>query len=688
MGIKRWRVAQHDESAASKLAGELGLPVPAAALMLTRGIDSPEKAASLSARPDFVDPFLIPGIREAAGRITQALDRFEKIAVYGDYDADGVTATAMLYSYLESCGGDVVYYIPEREGEGYGLNCGAVDALAAQGVKLIVTVDNGISSVEEVAYANSLGIETVVTDHHRPRQVLPEACAVADPYLAGEDECPFRDYAGVGVAFKLITALESADCDTEGLLENYADLLAIGTVGDIVPLKGENRDFVRAGLELLPRTDRPGLRALIEQAGLEGRSLTSENVAYVLVPRINAAGRIGSPDRAVRLLVSESSEEAGDLSAQICADNDCRRQIENEIYVQVLEKLATHPALALDRVIVVDGEDWHHGVIGIVAARVTERFGKPCIIVSCTGEEARGSGRSVEGFSLFDAVCSCAELLLKFGGHPMAAGLSLPVENVALFREKINAYAASLGCPMPVPVLRVDCLLNPEDFTVELPESIRYLEPFGTGNPEPMFGFAGGVISEIAPVGGGKHLRVSVKKKNYTIRCMKFRTTLEEFPYRIGDPVDLAVRLEAREYAGRMTLSVIICDMKRSGSDQNSWIAGRAFYERLRRGEPLTPDEAEKMVPTREEFAGLYRWLRSESGFSGLPEDFLPRLPEPGMSLEKFLTALDVFAEKKLIRLERNPDTYQVRLLPCSEKVSLADAGPMVSLNHYIKAGE
>ncbi len=688
MSIKRWRVAQHDGSAASKLAGELGIPVPVAALMLTRGIDSPEKAAALSARPEFADPFLLPGIREAAQRVTQALDRFEKIAVYGDYDADGVTATAMLYSYLESCGGDVVYYIPEREGEGYGLNCGAVDALAALGVKLIVTVDNGISSVEEIAYANRLGLETVVTDHHRPREVLPEACAVADPYLADESECPFRDYAGVGVAFKLITAMEGPDCDIEGLLENYADLLTIGTVGDVVPLTGENRDFVRAGLELLPRTDRPGLKALIEQAGLEGRTLTAENVAFILVPRINATGRIGSPDRAVRLLISESSEEAGELSAQICADNDCRRQIESEIYEQVLEKLAGDPALMLDRVLVVEGKDWHHGVIGIVAARVTERFGKPCVIISNSGEEARGSGRSVEGFSLFDAVCSCAELLTKFGGHPMAAGLSLPEENVAQFRRKINAYAASLGRQMPAPVLRVDCLLNPEDFTIGLPETIRYLEPFGTGNPEPMFGLAGAVISEIAPVGGGKHLRVSVKKKNYTIRCMKFRTTLEEFSYRVGDPVDLAVRLEAKEYAGRMTLSVIIRDMKHSGADQDGWIAGRAIYERFCRGEQLAPDEAAKMVPTREEFACLYRWLRTAKGFSGLPEDFLPRLPEPGMSLEKFLTALDVFAEKRLIRLERYSDTYQVSLLPSGEKVSLTDAGSMVSLNHYIKAGE
>ena len=391
MSMKKWRIRSFEEAAAAQIAEELKIPRAVAVLLLTRGFPgagrgpAPESALS--------DPFLLPDMDRAVGRIGRALDGFEKIAVYGDYDADGVTATAMLYSYLESCGGNVMYYIPEREGEGYGLNRGAVDALHAQGVTLIVTVDNGISSVDEIAYAKSLGIDTVVTDHHRPGPALPPARAVVDPCRA-DSAAPYREFAGVGVAFKLIQAMEGPECDGESLLENYGDLAAIGTVGDVVPLTGENRTLVAAGLNYLPRTDRPGLRALIEQAGLEDRELSADRVAYGLVPRINAAGRMESPDQAVRLLISESPDEAGFLAGKICEDNEYRRKIEAEILEKVEERLAAEPSLLCDRVLVVEGDGWHHGVIGIVAARVVERFGKPCVVISRSGGEARGSGRS------------------------------------------------------------------------------------------------------------------------------------------------------------------------------------------------------------------------------------------------------------------------------------------------------
>lgn len=624
-------------------------------------------------------------MEEAVSRISRALDSFEKIAVYGDYDADGVTATAMLYSYLESCGGDVIYYIPEREGEGYGLNLGAVDTLHAQGVKLIVTVDNGISSVDEIAYANGLGIDTVVTDHHRPREVLPPACAVVDPCRA-DSGAPYRDFAGVGVAFKLIQAMEGPDADS--VLENYGDLAAIGTVGDIVPLTGENRALVSAGLRLLPRTDRPGLRALIEQTGLEGREISAGQVAFILVPRINAAGRMESPDEAVRLLISESPEEAGFLAGKICEDNEYRRKIENEILEKVEERLRKEPSLLYDRVLVVEGDDWHHGVIGIVAARIVERYGKPCFVISRSADEARGSGRSVEGFSLFDAVFSCRDLLTRFGGHPMAAGLTLPGDRIAEFRRRINAYAASLKTAVPAPVLRVDCLLAPEELTLQLPEVMRLLEPFGTGNPEPLFGLAGAAVCDLKPVGGGKHLRVSVTKDGYTVRCMKFRTTLEEFGYRVGDRVDLAVSLESREYDGQKLLSVVIRDMKLSGADTDGLIAGRALYERFRRGERISREQALSLLPDRDEFARIYRTLRRENGYRGSPELLLSRVPGPPPGLGKLLAALDAFAERGLILLERSADTYGVRLLPQRGKTDLADSDTVRSLKRYGEVGE
>ena len=688
MSIKRWRVLRHDDTAAEKFAEEAGIPKLLAVLLQTRGIED-ETAANgfFSGEPELSDPFAIADMDKAAERIGRAIEGFEKIAVYGDYDADGVTATAMLYSYLETCGADVMYYIPEREGEGYGLNVQAVDTLHKQGVRLIVTVDNGVSSVEEIAYANSLGIDTVVTDHHRTREILPAACAVVDPCRPG-CRCPYKDFAGVGVAFKLITALEGPDCDPIPLLDNYADLVAVGTIGDVVPLTGENRRLVKAGLALMRRTDRVGLRALMEQAGLDGTKLTSESVAYGIVPRINATGRIGSPDRAVRLLVSESPEEAGELVAEICGDNDCRRQIESEVLKEALEKLEREPKLLLDRVLVVSGENWHHGVIGIVSARLTERFGKPSVVISVTGNEAKGSGRSVEGFSLFEAVCFCSDLLTKFGGHPMAAGLSLPSENVSAFRERINRYAASLEGPMPVPVRPVDCLLEPADLTLEIPKLMHTMEPFGTGNPSPAFGLFGMVISEITPVGGGNHLRVSVKKENGTVRCMKFRTTLEEFPYREGDTVDLAVSLEAREYNGRSTLSIVIRDMRPSGEDEEEIISGFALYEKFMRGETLSEREALLLTPSRVDFAAVYRTLRLEREFHGPLESLYSRLPVPAPPFGKLPVALAVLAEHGLIHLTKTTDTYTISLVQTRGKVDLFRSRILSDLNRFVKDGE
>lgn len=688
MSIKKWRILPYDRAAAEKFAADAGIPPLLAVLLQTRGVSDPNQAAELfSDDYSFSDPFLLPDMEKAVERISRALDGFEKIAVYGDYDADGVTATAMMYSYLESCGGNVIYYIPDREGEGYGLNKNAIDLLHSQGVQLIVTVDNGISSIDEVDYANALGIETVITDHHRPRDVLPKAVAAVDAWRE-DSKCPFREYSGAGVVFKLLSALEGPECGVDMLLDNYADLAAIGTIGDVVPLTGENRLLVKAGLRLISQTDRIGLQTLLEQAGVDHRPLSAETVAFTVVPRINATGRMGSSDRAVRLLTTDSPDEAGSLASEICADNDTRRRIEDEIYQKVLEQFDQNPALLFDRVLVVAGEDWHHGVIGIVAAKITERFGKPCMIISYTGIEAKGSGRSIEGFSLFEAVCSCSELLTKFGGHPMAAGLSLPTENIGAFREQMNRYAASLPEPMPAPVLRVDCVLKPEKLSTDIPESLRLLEPFGTGNPFPMFGLTGMTICDITPVGGGKHLRVSVKKGSCVITCMKFGTTLEEFQYRPGDHVDLAVILESKKYNGRDTLSIIIRDMRFTGMDEDMLIKGRALYEKFRRGETLTEEEARDIIPGRGEFASIYRLLRDSGGYKGTAENLFYRIQDKNLSLSKLLTAIDIFSERGLIACTVSGDTYSIRIVNRDGKVSLADSPLLCALQTFVKAGE
>ena len=391
------------------------------------------------------------------------------------------------------------------------------------------------------------------------------------------------------------------------------------------------------------------------------------------MPRINATGRIGSSDRAVHLLTCEDMELAGELAVEICDNNDYRRQIENEMVEKALELLTREPDRLYDRVLVVEGEDWHHGVIGIVASRLTDKFGKPCVVISYTENEAKGSGRSVEGFSLFEAICSCAELFTKFGGHPMAAGLSMPTKNVAVFRKAINDYAASLPV-MPVPSVSLDCKLNPAALSVEMPQQVKYLEPFGTDNPAPIFGLYEMRLKEIVPVGGGKHLRLIFEKKNANITCMKFGMTAQEFPYQIGDFLDLAVTLENKEFRGQETLSVLIRDMRLSNMDSEALIADDALYQKMKRGESLCVDEQERLFPDRQAFAAVYRLLKSRDGWHHHILALLLVLQGEGLTLAKLLVALDVMEEKGLIAVKTYGEVTKIQVLPVAQKVDLFDS--------------
>lgn len=610
MILRKWEVRPLDKERAAAFAQTYGVPFFLAMLMNIRGLDDAAHLREfLGEGEPLSDPFLLKDMDKAAARITRAVDNMEKIAVYGDYDADGVTSTAMLYSYLETRGADVIFYIPQREGEGYGMNIGAVEYLKEQGVSLIVTVDNGISSVQEVARANELGIDVVVTDHHRPQEILPDAVAVVDAYRP-DDTSPYKHFSGVGIAFKLLMALEDGAGDVEDLLEAYSDLAAIGTIGDIVPLTGENRTLIRAGLERLSQSDRPGVQALLENAGIAGKALTSTNVAFTLVPRINATGRMGAPERAVRLLISGYEEEAEVLSEEICADNEERRRVEAEIAEAAFADIEAKGYMK-DRVVVVDGENWHHGVIGIVASRVTERCGKPCMIISRGETEAKGSGRSIEGFSLFEAICACGDLLIKFGGHPMAAGITLKPENIEAFRKRINRYAAEHFPQMPTQTVTLDCKLNPAALSVSMAQSLTQLEPFGNGNPQPVFGLFNMELSNVTPVGGGGHLRLTLEKNGAVITAMRFNTKPEELPYHIGDKIDLAVQLEAREFRGQPSLTVIVRDMKFAAFNTEKNIASLASFEKWQRGEVLSAEDKNRLYPDRACLAAIYRALRT-----------------------------------------------------------------------------
>ncbi len=678
MILRKWEVRPLDKERAAAFAQTYGVPFFLAMLMNIRGLDDAAHLREfLGEGEPLSDPFLLKDMDKAAARITHAVDNMEKIAVYGDYDADGVTSTAMLYSYLETRGADVIFYIPQREGEGYGMNMGAVEYLKEQGVSLIVTVDNGISSVQEVARANELGIDVVITDHHRPQEILPDAVAVVDAYRP-DDTSPYKHFSGVGVAFKLLMALEDGAGDVEDLLEAYSDLAAIGTIGDIVPLTGENRTLIRAGLERLSQSDRPGVQALLENAGIAGKALTSTNVAFTLVPRINATGRMGAPERAVRLLISGYEEEAEVLSEEICADNEERRRVEAEIAEAAFADIEAKGYMK-DRVVVVDGENWHHGVIGIVASRVTERCGKPCMIISRGETEAKGSGRSIEGFSLFEAICACGDLLIKFGGHPMAAGITLKPENIEAFRKRINQYAAEHFPQMPTQTVTLDCKLNPAALSVSMAQSLTQLEPFGNGNPQPVFGLFNMELSNVTPVGGGGHLRLTLEKNGAVITAMRFNTKPEELPYHIGDKIDLAVQLEAREFRGQPSLTVIVRDMKFAAFNTEKNIASLASFEKWQRGEVLSAEDKNRLYPDRACLAAIYRALRTVNGKETDQVRFVSQFGKD-MTLGLFKTALLVFEERGLVHSEIADDTFTATLIETSGKTDITRSPVLLAL--------
>ncbi len=666
MSRKKWVLAGYNKQIAKELYGSSQFSEILSILLAERGFTDAQKAEQyVTCQAELCDPFSLLDMDKAVRRIEQALDQFERIAVYGDYDADGVTATALLYQYLSSREADVLYYIPEREGEGYGLHTSSIDALHEQGVSLIVTVDNGISAVEEVRYAASLGMDVVITDHHQPGDALPQAVAVVDPHRI-DCPSPFKDFAGVGVAFKLVQALEGEDPSIA--LDQYADLICIGTIGDVVPLTGENRVLAGRGLKELSQGSRFGIQAMLDAAGLGGQELTGANVAFILAPRINAAGRVASPQLAARLLLAEDEEEAEGLALQIEDANRRRQQIEGEISLQVTEMLAKEPERALDRVIVLAGEGWHKGVIGIVASRLVEKYGRPCILLSIEGDTAQGSGRSIAGFSLYKALSQSSQHLLRFGGHTMAAGMNLKVDQIDAFRQAINRYAATID-PFPIPELKLDCRLKPSALSVEAIRDLCMLEPFGSGNPKPVFGLSSMRLDDAQPLGGGKHVKLSLSRDGRTVSAVQFRQEFDRFPYRTGEMLDVAVQLEENQFRGDISLSVFVKDIRHHGLDVSAYLEQKRIYECYRRGEQLEPQQWETLYPKRDQMAKMYRYLRTIGEFYG-PCDILWNRLE-GIHCATLLVGLDVFDEMGLLTHTLSGDDLEVSLCPTDQKVDL-----------------
>lgn len=620
MNRRAWNIIPYDKSKALALAEESGVDEFAVLLLLSRGYDTAEKIRDFVFCADSVlsSPFEIKDMDKAADSILAAVENGEKILVYGDYDCDGVTATALLCSYLEAVGADVHSYIPSRINEGYGLTDEGVNSIIENGYSLVITVDNGISAVEEAKTLKEHGVSLVITDHHKAGSVLPDAEAVVDPHRE-DDTSPFKELAGVGVALKLCAALEGGD--TETVLGELGELAAIGTIADIVPLTGENRTIVKLGLKQLSETARPGLRSLLELSCGTDRELSSTSVAYTIAPRINAAGRMDNALVALRLLMTEDENEARTCAETLCKLNSDRQKTESEIAFAAEKYFEKYPEHILDRVLVVSGRDFHPGVVGIAAARLVDKYSKPAIVINVSEDGVcRGSCRSVDGFSMYDALDKCSHLLVRFGGHTLAAGFSIEKDKIDEFRLAINDYARTVGDFYPT--LNIDCRLNPANLSTEIFESLALLEPFGAENPVPVFGLFGMTVAGIKPIGGGKHLRLTLTRGGTSVPAVWFGKTVGEFPFSLGDTADAAVRLEKNEYMGRTSVSVRIKDMRPSGSDDKCVFGGLLMCEAVRRGEEVSDLIRKTLCPDRKFITDLYRFIR-EKGTVSIPEELI-----------------------------------------------------------------
>lgn len=672
--MKVWSVAQLNKERALSISEQFGIPMICAAVLDVRGINTPEAVeAFISDEVIFDNPFEIKDMDKAVERITLAVENGERICIYGDYDADGVTATALLLQYLETVGADVKFYIPARASEGYGLNAEALRTLAKEGTELLITVDNGVSAYDEVELANSLGMDVVITDHHTVPEAIPNAVAVVNPHRP-DCKSKFKELSGVGVVFKLIMAMEGEYADVDMLLEEYSDIAAIGTIGDIVSLTGENRVIAKNGIRCINNSERTGVLALLKASGCADKELTATDVSFSIVPRINAGGRLGLSSKSVELLLTDNEEYALSLASNLSEDNLERQKIEQDILKEIDRKISENPNLVRNPVIVIEGDNWHQGVIGIIAAKIKGLFGKACIIISKEGDTARASGRSIEGFALNEAIFACSEHLEHFGGHAMAVGFSLKTENIEAFKTALYDYYDSLDT-LFLPTVNIDCKLNPALLNIELVDSLSILEPYGAGNPSPLFGLYNMKITDVKSLSNGKHQRLTVTRDGAVHTVMCFGMSCEDFPYTIGDTVDLAVSLDKNYYKNNVYLSIIARDIRYSDFETQRHLYSMRLYDRFVLNRPLAPKYTQyfpMLLPDRQDFATVYRYLKSLGTVNISLETLSYRLNS--MPCGKLRVCLDAMAELSLITLFEGPKSLKISVLDVDQKVDIESA--------------
>ena len=667
-----WNVQTPEMGAVNALV--TGGYAPLSAMILaSRGMNNAAAADSfLSCNDPLPDPFLLKDMDKAVGRVALAMTRGEKIAVFGDYDVDGITATCLLTHFLRSCDANVVSYIPGRLEEGYGLNPIALHQLHEEGVKLIISVDCGITAVAEAQLCKELGIDLVITDHHECKDVLPEAVAVVNPHRP-DSGYPHMNLSGVGVAFKLACALSG---DAEQVLAEYADMVCLGTVADVMPLVGENRVFVDRGLQSLRRTHRPGIAALMAECNCAPESLNASSIGYILAPRINAAGRIGKIELAVQLFLTQDPQEAVTLAQGLCELNRQRQAVESEIFAEAVQML---PSGKSPQAIVLAHESWHQGVVGIVASRLAEEYCCPTFLICLDGEHGKASSRSYGGFNLFSSLSTLSHLLESYGGHELAAGFTIARNNIPEFRRQVCALAAGFyQDDTPRTVLDVDCAVPAELLTLKGIESLSILEPCGNGCPKPVLMLKGLTVDRLQQVGGGKHMRLRLRTGHVSLNGIYFSATPESASIRQGDLVDVAFIPQVNEFRGERSVQLNIQDIRPSCTAE--CVPDTSGYRSLVEGR-ITAEEAGKLAPERSTLATVWRFLASSGGYIQETPICLcrkiVRWSNMPLSLGQLMACLDIFQDVGLLQLHRMHKYIAITLTPGQNKADLSESRTM-----------
>ena len=672
-----WKISQYDKNAKEALQ-QAGYSPLTARVLCSRGYTTPELAQQfLSAAEPLEDPLSMRDMAAAADRLRLALQRGERIAVFGDYDVDGITATCLLTEFLRSQGGNVAYYIPGRMEEGYGLNEPAIAALKAQGVSLIVTVDCGITANQEARFCMEQGVDLIITDHHECKDELPCAVAVVDPHRR-DHTYPHQNLAGVGVAFKLAAAITGSQ---EVILERFSDLLCLGTVADVMPLCGENRTFVVRGLQALAQNPRPGIAALMDECSCDRHQVTASTIGYTLAPRINAAGRMGRVELATELFLTRDPVRAQELARSLCQLNRQRQEVEAEIYQEAVGMLEGSRRL---NAIILAGERWHQGVVGIVASRLAEEYGCPTYLICLDGDRGKASSRSYGGFNLFASLEAHANLLESYGGHELAAGFTIARSAIDDFRLQIQQMAdAFVASGQQRAALEIDCAVEPELLTEENIVALDQLEPCGAGCPKPVFYMDGLQVEQLSEVGGGKHLRLRLGRDGLSFGAIFFSTTALRSGISQGDQVEVAFTPQINEFRGIRSVQLNLVDIRPDRESRERYGAGRQLYERFTDNQPLTAREAALLLPARSEFAAVWRYLTARGQSRPLQEDFgclsrkIARASGLPCSPGKLRICLDVFRERGLLTYESSHGRIRIALSKPIGKVDL-DRSPII----------